>query len=64
MWPLVIYSNCSKIISTLAFLVSQISSMFIFNTVILYHYTISNYNDYTTTYVDKVFAYELVEVNV
>ena len=43
MWPLVMYSNCFKIVSTVAFLVLQTTlflGMFLFNTVILYHYII------------------------
>ena len=43
MWPLVMYSNCFKIVSTMAFLVLQTTlflGMFMFNTVILYHYII------------------------
>ena len=35
MQPLVLYSNFFKIISTVAFLVSQTRGMFVFNTVIL-----------------------------
>ena len=43
MWPLVRYSNCFKIVSTEAFLVSRtklILGKYMCNTVILYHYTI------------------------
>ena len=40
MWPLLTYSNCFEIVSTMAFLVLQkrlILGMFVFNTVILYY---------------------------
>ena len=40
MWPLVTYSNCFKIVSTVAFLVSRTIGMFVVDTVILYHYTL------------------------
>ena len=43
MSPLVMYSNCFEIVSTVAFLVSQtrlFCGMFMFNYVILYHYSI------------------------
>ena len=44
MWPLVTYSNCFEIVSTVAFLVSQTRLILgMFNTVILYHYTINSY---------------------
>ena len=40
MWPLLTYSNCFEIVSTMAFLVLRkrlILGMFVFNTVILYY---------------------------
>ena len=49
MWPLVTYSNYFDIVSTVTFLVSQTrlsQGMFLFNTVILYHYTYTINNDY------------------
>ena len=46
MWSLVTYSNYFNIIYTVTFVHSQtglIRGKFLFNTVILYHYTINNY---------------------
>ena len=46
MWPLVMYSNYFKMVSTVTLLDSLtelISDMFLFNTVLLYHYTSIHY---------------------
>ena len=43
MWPLVTYFNYFKIVSTMTFLdlhTGLISDIFLFKTVILYHYTL------------------------
>ena len=43
MWPLGMYSNYFEIVSTVTFLNSQtelITGMFLFKTVLLYHYTL------------------------
>ena len=43
MWPLVMYSNCLEVVSTVTFPDSRtgiISSKFLVETVILYHYTL------------------------
>ena len=46
MWPLITYSNCFEIVSTVNFLDSQtglISDMFVFKTVLLYHFIFIHY---------------------
>ena len=46
MWPLVTYSNYLEIVSTMTFLDSLTeltSGIFLFKTVILYHYTFIHY---------------------
>ena len=45
MWPLVTYSDCFEIVSTMTRKPDSFEVCLCFNTVILYHYTINN--DYT-----------------
>ena len=58
MWPSVTYSNYFEIVSTVTFLDSRtefISGMFLFNTVLLYHYTINTrYNICNALFTDTV----------
>ena len=69
MWVLVTYSNYFEIVSTVTFPVLQTRLKFVFNAVLLYHYTINNdyawYNMCSTWFLDirnqLVYIYHILE---